>query len=135
MYTFASNGEAHPPCGGTDAVVAPSGRSHTSLGVPLFDRRFQPEAKHVQHSSVADPACDRFEQVRMRNRVEVLRKVAIDDIGIARSQRLVHYCHCLLRIASRPISIHLVSELRFENWRQYERRSRLGHAVPDCRNS
>src|SRR5688572_30693168 len=70
----------------------------------------------------------------MRNRVEVLREVGIDDVSAASAKRLLHRRYRLLRAAPSPASIHLSSEVRLENRRQHELRRRLRDAVSYRRN-
>ena len=108
--------------------------SHTSPGAPLLDRHVEPETQQMQHRSIADPPRDRLQQVRLRNRVEILGQVRVHDLGVSGIQRLVHRGHRLPRAASRTVSVHRVGEVRLEDWRQHQHRRRLYDAVADGRN-
>ena len=52
--------------------------------IPLLDRRGQPELDQPQYVPVDDAAGHRSEEVHVRNRVEVLRQVGVDDGQISR---------------------------------------------------
>jgi len=59
------------------------------LLVPFLDGHLQPHLHEVQHMSVHHPAGDTLQELVVRNRVEVLRQVGVDDIRVSLAQRRV----------------------------------------------
>ena len=51
--------------------------------VPFLDRRLQPQLDQPQHVPIHDTAGHRFEEVGVRNRIEVLGQIGINHVGIA----------------------------------------------------
>jgi hypothetical protein len=59
------------------AVSAAPTAAHApfAVAIPFLDRRFQPQLDQPQHVPVDDASGHRFEEVRVRNRVEVFRQI------------------------------------------------------------
>ena len=65
-------------------VALAAAHAPSSVAVPFLDRRFQPQLDQLQHVPVDDASGHRFEEVRMRDRVEISRQISVDNIGVAR---------------------------------------------------
>ncbi len=71
----------------------------------------------------------------MRDRIEILRYVAVDHLGMPGTQRPVHLLDSLPRRPARPVAIGRGFQVRFENRLQDQQGGGLNHAVPDPGNS
>ena len=71
----------------------------------------------------------------MRDRVEVLRHVSVDHLGVPGAQRPVHFLDSLQRRPTRPIAIGRGFQVRFEDRLQDQQGSGLNHTVPDRGNA
>ena len=103
--------------------------------VPLFGRRCQPQLDQPQHMPVDDAAAHRFEQVRVRDRVEIFRQISVDDVRVAPADQPVRLLDRIDCAATRSIPISAVLEVRLEDRLQHKLGGSLRHAVPDCRDA
>jgi hypothetical protein len=71
----------------------------------------------------------------VRDRIEILRYVAVDHLGMPGAQRPVHLLDRLQRRPARPIAVGRGFQVRFENRLQDQQGGGLNHAIPDHRNS
>ena len=78
-----SSGLATPPWGGAASAALAAAHVPFPVAIPFLDRHLQPQLDQPQHIPVEDTAGHRSEEVRVRDRVEILRQVCIDDVGIA----------------------------------------------------
>ena len=82
----------------------PTQHAAPSFGVPFLDGHFQPRLHKVEHVPVRHAARDTLQQLVMRNGVEILRQVGIDDIRVSLAQRRMELgIHAL----TFPIDFHL----------------------------
>src|SRR5205823_7292242 len=70
---LASIGLATPPCGVPRVLRLPHAPPSPTIAVRLLDRRLQPHPDQPQDVPIDDASRHRFEKLRMRDRVEVLR--------------------------------------------------------------
>ncbi len=119
------------------AALAPltSGHAPCSISVPFLNRRLQPQLDEPQHFAVNDAACHTTQQLRMRDRVEVLRQIGIHDIGVAPAEKPVHFLNRIACSASGAIAIGTVLEVRLENRFEHELGGSLNHPIPNRRNA
>src|SRR5580692_1633 len=91
------------------AALAPfaSSQAPSSVSIPLLNRRLQPQLDEPQHFAVDDAARHTTQQLRVRDRVEVLRQIGIHDIGIAPAEKPVHFLDRVACSASGTIAIAL----------------------------
>src|SRR6266581_9392913 len=85
MYRLASRGLTTPPCGVPHL-----------LRLPPVRRRFPSAMRHTT------------QQLRMRDRVEVLRQIGVHDIGVAPAEKPVHFLDRVACSASGMIAIGTV---------------------------
>jgi hypothetical protein len=83
----------------------------------------------MQHGFVRHSPRDALHQLRVGNRVEVLREVRIDHLGASLLQLLMDLLHRIDGAAPGPIPVRRIAEVGFEDGLQDELRRRLGHAV------
>ena len=69
-----------------------------AVTIPFLDRRFQPQLDEPRHLPVDDAPGHRFEEVRVRNRVEVVRQIGV--------------YHVMARWIARPPKAAFVTRLR-----------------------
>src|SRR5262245_35791499 len=102
-----------------------------SARVGLLDRRFQPHPDQTQHLPVTDAPCHARHQLRVRNRVEVLRHIGVDDFGVPLINRLMDPSNRIVRTPLRAIPIGRLIEIRFENRFQHQHRCGLYDPIAD----
>jgi hypothetical protein len=68
-----------------------------------------------QHFAVDDAARHTTQQLRMWDRVEVLRQIGVHDIGVAPAEKPVHFLDRVACSASGTIAIGTVLEVRLED--------------------
>jgi hypothetical protein len=75
------------------AASAPfaSSQAPFSVSIPFLNRRLQPQLDKPQHFAVDDAARHTTQQLRMRDRVEILRQIGIHDIGVAPAEKPVYF--------------------------------------------
>src|SRR5271169_143421 len=71
----------------------------------------------------------------MRNRVEVLRQVGVNDIGVAPADQPVHFPDRVGRTATGPVAIGSIVEIRLEDRFQHELGGGLNHPIPYSRDA
>jgi hypothetical protein len=69
----------------------------------------------AQRVPIDDAAGHRFKEVRMRDRVEILRQIGVYDVGEAPADQPVRFLDCIDRAAPRTIAIGAVLEVRLED--------------------
>ena len=106
-----------------------------SVAIPFLDRRFQPQLDQPQHVPVDDASGHRFEEVRVRNRVEVFRQIGVYHVGVAPAHEPVHFLDRVGRTTCGPIAIGTVLEVRLEDRFQNELGGGLNHPIPDRRDA
>ena len=106
-----------------------------SLTVPFLDRRLQPQLDQPQHMPVDDASGHRFEEVRMRDGVEVFRQIGVNHVGVAPAYQPVHFLDGIGPAAAGPIAISAVLEVRLEDRFQHQLGGGLDHPIPDRRDA
>jgi site-specific DNA recombinase len=99
--------------------------------VGLFDRRLQPHPNQMQHLPIADAPCHARHQLRVRNRIEVLRQIGVDYFGVPLIDRLVDRSNRIERTPLRAIPIGCLIEVCFENRFEHQHRRGLYHPISD----
>src|SRR5271166_5613619 len=105
------------------------------VAVPLLDRSLQPHLDQMQHMPVDDAPGHRFEEVRMRDRVEIFRQVGVNHVGVAPANQPVRFLDRIDRAATRAIAIGVVLEVRLEDRLQHDLDGSLNHPIPNRRDS
>ena len=72
-----------PTLGCATRVAPAAAHAPFPVAIPVLDRHLQPQLDQPQHIAVDDTAGHRSQEVRVRDRVEILRQVGVDDVGIA----------------------------------------------------
>src|SRR5712672_879561 len=83
---------------------------------------------------VNDTSGHRFEQVRVRDRVEIFRQIGVNDIGIAPAEKPVRFLDGIDRATTRSIAIGTIFQVRFEYRLQHDLGGGLNHPIPNRRN-
>ena len=84
---YVNNGEQrahHATLRRAALAVRAAAHAPRPVAIPLFDRCLQPQLDQPQHMPVNDASGHRFEEVRMRNRVEIFRQISVNHVGVAR---------------------------------------------------
>src|ERR1700752_3924596 len=102
-----------------------------SIFIPLFDWCLQPQLDEPQHIPVDDASGHRFEEVRVRNRVEVFRQIGVNNVRVAPAHKPVYFLDGIDRVAARAISISAVLKIRLEDRLQHDLCGSLDDPVPD----
>jgi hypothetical protein len=84
---------------------------------------------------VDDAASHRFEEARVRDRVEVFRQIGVNDVGIAPAHKPVRFLDGIDRATARSIAISAVLKVRFEDWLQHNLGGSLYHPIPYRRDA
>jgi hypothetical protein len=71
----------------------------------------------------------------MRNRVEVLRQVGVNDIGVAPANQPVYLLDRVGRTATGPVAIGSIVKVRLEDRFQHELGGGLSHPIPYRRHA
>src|SRR5216683_250436 len=90
------------------------------LLIPFLDRRFQPHLNESQHCAIDHASSDTLHQLLVRDGVEILRQVRVDDLRIAVAQSPMHRLDRVPSTPARAIAVRTRVELRFEDRFQYE---------------
>ena len=119
------------------AAPAPfaSSQAPFSIRTPFLNRRLQPQLDEPQHFAVDDAARYTTQQLRMRDRVEVLRQIGVHDIGVAPAEKPVHFLDRIACSASGTITIGTAIEVRLEDRFEHELGGSLNHPIPNRRNA
>lgn len=96
------------------SVAGPSPCSAAVVIAP-FDRRLQPHLDQMQHRPVRYPTRNRTHQLRMRDRVEVLRQVGIDHLDETCLQTFVYGPDSLLSASPGTVTVRVVREVCLED--------------------
>ncbi len=109
------------------------------VAVPFLDRRFKPHPRALdpgaQRMPVDDAAGHRFEEVRVRNRVEIFRQIGVYHVGVAPADQPVRFLDRIDRAAARAIAKGVVLEVRLEDRLQHDLDGGLNHPIPDRRDA
>jgi hypothetical protein len=84
----------------------------------------------LQHMPVDDASGHRFEEVRMRDRVEIFRQISIDNVGVAPADQPVRFLDRIDRAAPQAIAIGAVLEVRLEDRLEHDLGGGLDHPIP-----
>jgi hypothetical protein len=84
---------------------------------------------------VNDASGHRFEEVRMRDRVEIFRQISVNHVGVAPANQPVRFLDRIDRAAARAIAIGIVLEVRLEDRLKHDLGGSLGHPIPDRRDA
>lgn len=99
--------------------------------VDLDDRRDQPHLDQVQQVAVADPTRQGSDQLGVRDPVEVIRQVRVDDLGVAPVEQPVDVANRVQGIVVGSIGVLLRLRIGLKDRLQDQHHSHLRHAVPD----
>src|SRR5271165_7213553 len=105
------------------------------VAVPPLDRSLQPHLDQMQHMPVDDAPGHRFEEVRMRDRVEIFRQIGVYHVGVAPADQPVRFLDRIDRAATRAIAIGVVLEVRLEDRLQHDLDGSLNHPIPNRRDA
>jgi hypothetical protein len=89
-------------------------RLPTSI-IGFFNGAFQPHLDQMQHAPINSTARHRLHEVGIGDASEVVRKVGVDDVGMATVQLLRHLDHRLLGVAPSTIGVDLWWKISFED--------------------
>src|ERR1035438_1566274 len=84
----------------------------------------------MQHMLIDDPPSHALHQLRVRDGVEVLRQVRVNDIRVALVQQLIYLLDRIQRTPLRPVAVSIRLQIRLEDWFQNQLGSGLRHSVP-----
>src|SRR5512137_2356376 len=84
---------------------------------------------------VYDASGHRFEEVRMRDRVEVFRQIGVYDVGVAPANQPVRFLDRIDRAAARAIAIGAVLEVRLEDRLEHDLGGGLDDPIPYRRDA
>lgn len=84
---------------------------------------------------IRDSSRQTLHQLGVRNRVEVLREVRIQHLGLASGKFPMHLLHRLHGAAPGSVPVRLIAQVSFEDGFQDELRCRLSHSISNGWNS
>ena len=119
------------------AAPAPfaSSQAPFSVSIPFLNRRLKPQLDEPQHVAVDDAARHTTQQLRMWDRVEVLRQIGVHDVGVAPAEKPVHFLDRVARPASGTIAVGTILEVRLEDRFENELGGSLDYPIPDRWNA
>ena len=129
------SGSDHPALRRSPGRLLSATHPSMSARVGLFNRRFQPHPDQTQHLPVTDAPCHARHQLRVRNRIEVLRHIGVDDLGVPLINRLMDPSNRIERTSVWAIPIGCLIEVRFEDRFEHQHRRGLYDPIADRRDT
>jgi len=132
---LASNGLSTPPLRRAALVAFTAAQAPSPIAIPFIDRRFQPQLDKPEHVPVYDASGHRFEEVRMRDRVEIFRQIGVHHVGVAAAEQPVRFLDRIDRAATLTIAMGAILETRLEDRLQHNLGGGLHDPIPDRRDA